>query len=232
MKIIILSSSGNVGKSTISREVLKSNNATYKLFEVEDTNDSSSNYNVDIETFGNNKELMIKIIKEKDFVIDVGSQNLFDILEELKNMKLLNKIDKFIVPTNDSSKEFNDTKKTITLLKNLQVESIKIELLINRVSYEKYLNEEYYYKYFAYAKENNILFDYKNSIYDTGVLKYLSENILTLKELIDDDVDYIKKIEDEDDMELLNKYINMHEIKMISNDLDLHFKNVSKRLLK
>ena len=141
MKIMVISSSGNVGKSFISRELayLRCNERQGKILEIESNNNSSKKFfkdkDVIIQTKGSDIEKIVQVIfQEENLVIDVGASNAISLMEELIKTDpslILDEIDLFIVPTLESDKTKNDTFKSINTLLNIEVNPEKIKVLFN-----------------------------------------------------------------------------------------------------
>lgn len=142
MKIMILNSSGNVGKSFISRELayLRCNERQGKILEIESYNNSSmkffSDEDIIIQTIGNDIEKIVQVIFEEDnLVIDVGASNTISLMEELLKIDkslILEEIDLFIVPVLGDDKIKNDTFKTIKALLDIEVSPEKIKVIFNK----------------------------------------------------------------------------------------------------
>jgi len=142
MKIMIINSSGNVGKSFISRELayLRCNERKGKILEIETYNNSSmkffKNDDVIIQVSGTDIEKIVQIIfQEDDLVIDVGASNAINLMSELIKTDpnlILEEIDLFIVPTTSDDKIKNDTLKIINGLLSFEINPEKIKVLFNK----------------------------------------------------------------------------------------------------
>ncbi|MCT7466984.1 hypothetical protein N5T78_10360 [Aliarcobacter cryaerophilus] len=136
MRYFILNSSGNVGKTTVSREVLYSFMENPKIIEIETVNASSAGYeNLNLEKitdFSNFEEVYLKIIENESLIVDVGASNLgafMDKLSEFAGVETL--FDAFIIPTVGGDKVMTDTAKTILFLKNMGIANNQIKVVFN-----------------------------------------------------------------------------------------------------
>lgn len=138
MKFLVLNSSGNVGKSTVSREVLYSFLENPKLIEIETVNSSSEHFNINVEkitdlTFF--EDLYLKILENDNLIMDIGASNLSLFCEKIGEFAGIDMLfDYFIIPTVSGDKVATDTARTILFLKSLGVENDKIKVVFNNSS--------------------------------------------------------------------------------------------------
>ena len=140
MKIMVLNSSGSVGKSTITRELFAPRLNNPLIVEVEGQNKSSKDFRpnskyYDVWVFdGDFDNFYLKLIENQDVIVDVGAsqlQNFFSGLEKVSGIESL--FDYFIVPTLSNDKAVEDTAKTVVFLRNYNIEDEKIKVIFNAV---------------------------------------------------------------------------------------------------
>ena len=138
MKIMVLNSSGSVGKSTITRELFAPRLDNPLIIEVEGQNTSTKDFlsdknkkYFDLKVFDNSFEnLYLDLIENNDVIVDVGAsqlENFFAELDKMAGVEML--FDYFVVPTINTDKAQNDTIKTLVFLrdtKNIDAEKIKV----------------------------------------------------------------------------------------------------------
>jgi hypothetical protein len=145
MKILVLNSSGNVGKSFLTRELLfsKCNKSQGKIVEIETYNNSSKKFFADNDTIvsigGNEIDTLFEMLLEEDnLVVDIGASNIIEFFNELlKNdpEMILEEIDYFVIPTTPDDKIKADTLKVASALKNLGVAN-KVIVIYNKADFE------------------------------------------------------------------------------------------------
>lgn len=137
MKICIVNSSGNVGKTTITRELIEPRLNDATIVEIESYNSSNSQFGLKTvkyegaEEFSNFYEYLIN---DDDVIFDIGASeiaNFFVNAEEYTGA--IDLFDIFIVPTRDNSKIMQDTAKTILFLRNQDIDDSKIKVVFNEV---------------------------------------------------------------------------------------------------
>ena len=139
MKIAVLNSSGNCGKSTITKELLAPRLRGCLIVEVETFNDSNiNNPNLNIMKYDVNDEvddLYSKMLKTENVVVDVGASNIAVFFEKVIQFRgSLTIFDYFVIPSVASdTKIIKDTIMTTHFLKSLAVEDEKIKIILNKV---------------------------------------------------------------------------------------------------
>jgi len=198
MKIALINNSGNVGKTTIAREVLGINMPEAVMVEIETHNTGNAKYEkVFKEYFKINatdiEELYAKLVENEDVILDIGASNILDFLRQLDQYAGLETlIDLFVIPTTGDAKQMQDTLKTINILLKLGIKQNKIVVVANRVNP---INFEKDFKILLNAqKELKFRFSKDLSIRETSLLKDLELLGKTLNEIVEDNTDYRKKI--------------------------------------
>ncbi|WP_429500472.1 StbB family protein (plasmid) [Robbsia andropogonis] len=135
MSIAIVNCSGNVGKTTVTRELLAPRLAHMSMRQVESINtDDSAGAPVEVMIAARFDELHADLMRGTDFLVDIGASNVEEYLNRLDaSAGSQEDYTCFVVPVEPESKQMKDTIKTINLLASLGVESNRIRLLLNKV---------------------------------------------------------------------------------------------------
>ena len=138
MKIFVLNSSGNVGKSLITRELFYPRLKDPLIIEVETVNKGSKEMeHLNVYQFKSGEdftEIYLKMMENENVIMDVGASNLAAYWEQLKSFAGVDQLfDLFIIPTVPAEKEMNDTYKTIEFLRSEGIPDEKIKVIFNRV---------------------------------------------------------------------------------------------------
>lgn len=191
MKFFVLNSSGNVGKSTITREVLYSFMPSAKIFEIETVNSSSTGFNIDVEKitdFTNFEDIYLKFIENDDLILDVGASNLSAFCNKLMEFAGVETLfDYFIIPTIPNEKVATDTARTIMFLKSLGVPTEKIKVIFNNADT---LSE--FEILFLQEEKINFKFDKNLVVPKTNLFKELGILRKTINEIYCENVDTYK----------------------------------------
>lgn len=137
MKICILNNSGNVGKSTITREVIFPRLDNGLAVEIESINSSNADYNIETIKYSGNEDfanLYEHIVDERDTCFDIGASeigNFFNNAEEYEGA--IHLFDVFVIPTISDIKIMEDTAKTIRFLRLMEIPDEKIKVVFNRI---------------------------------------------------------------------------------------------------
>jgi len=136
---MILNSSGNVGKSTIARELFYPRLSGCLIIEVETVNKSTkdfSGFNVyKFEAGQNFEELYLKLMENENVILDIGASNLGEFwrqMSEFAGVEML--FDYFVIPSIPNDKVMADTYKTISFLRDVGIDDNKIKVIFNQVS--------------------------------------------------------------------------------------------------
>lgn len=138
MKIAILNSSGNVSKSTLSRELVWPRLAKPKIIvEVEGQNSSSSRFQsiISIKHDGSTDFNVFYeyIISDQDVIFDIGASEIANFVTNISEYGVLNMFDLFLVPSKADAKIMEDTIKTILFLQSQDIENDKIKVVFSFV---------------------------------------------------------------------------------------------------
>lgn len=133
-KVAVVNYSGNVGKSTLAKNLLQPRMGQCPLLFVESTNEGGDSTNVKGKDFA---AVMIEVLANDQVIVDIGSSNIEQVFAKVERMgDVMNEFDFVIVPTVPDEKQQKDTIKTIRDLIKLGVDAEKIKVVLNYVKSE------------------------------------------------------------------------------------------------
>lgn len=177
MKIAIINSSGNVGKSTITRELYDRLKDEKMIIEVEGQNSSSSSFkNIRSEKYLGNTDFQVfyeYIIDEKNIIFDIGASEIANFVENATEYSILDSFDYFIVPSIADAKIMEDTIKTIKFLQSEDIENKKIKVIFNQVemSVENDFSALLNFQGLEYEFDTNLFIKKSKTIKNSSMLK-------------------------------------------------------------
>jgi len=192
MKIAVLNSSGNVGKSTITKELLAPRLRGCLIVEVETINDSNiSNPNLNITKYDVNDEvddLYFKMLESENVVVDIGASNIAAFFEKVTQFEgFLTIFDYFVIPSVASdTKIIKDTIKTTNFLKSLDIEDEKIKIILNKVENDPEI------EFNILIKNSPVAIDTQNYIKKSKLFEDLSLLKSDIKSIFNPDLDFYK----------------------------------------
>jgi hypothetical protein len=133
MKIAVLNYSGNVGKTVISRHLLRPrmgpNCHWLPVESINEGGDAALNYR------GREfKEVLTEIAAMPNVVVDIGSSNIEQVFIQLKKLgDSHDDFDFFVIPTVPAEKQQADTIKIVLDMIELGIETDKIKVVFNHV---------------------------------------------------------------------------------------------------
>jgi len=184
MKIFILNSSGNVGKSTIAREVFASRMDNALIVEIETVNSSSAKFSsINTKKYKADDDfstIYMDLIENENVIVDVGASNLSTFWKEVSKFAGISTLfDLFIIPTRSNDKIQEDTFKTIRFLHSEGIDDSTIKVIFNGVEntverdFEMLLSVDFPFDESLYIDKNESLFN------DLGFLRLTIEDIYT-----------------------------------------------------
>ncbi len=191
MKIFILNSSGNVGKSLISRELFYPRLDNCKIIEVETVNRGSKELkHLNVEQFKTGDDFMniyLQLMEIENIIVDVGASNLAGFWEQMNDYTgIEDMFDLFVIPVTSGDKEMTDTYKTILFLREQGIPEEKIKVIFNRV--KKSVENEFAVLLSADFSFNTNCFIKESSLFkDLGLMKQ------TISDIYNEDIDSYKK---------------------------------------
>lgn len=132
MKIAVISFSGNVGKSTISRHLLLPRMPGARIISIESINaGEEDDHVIRGRQFAELQEYLQVI---DNVIVDIGASNIEDLLALMRRYRGSHEdFDVFIVPTVPAVKQQRDTMATLAELSRLGVPADKVRVLFNMV---------------------------------------------------------------------------------------------------
>lgn len=131
MKIAVLNYSGNVGKTTIARDLLHYNLQDYDLVTIESINSDGKEHMI---IRGDDRDkIYTEILVNDDLILDIGSSNLESYLKSSeKEEDFIDAIDMFVIPVTPQKKQQADTIKTVRDVYSLGASNIHV--IFNQVA--------------------------------------------------------------------------------------------------
>lgn len=219
-KVLVVSSKGGVGKSTVSMQVVtpflyeKNDGEKISFYEFDDENIDSLSYggsvlskreSIDVEEFVIMDKFLEILSQDEYACIDVGGNKSTTLcLDTLNDSGMISQIDLAIIPLLDGEQDAINAQKVYKRLKELDSD-IKIVFALNRVKNEKYVKYQF----------DNFFGDVRGIFSDRNALV----NILDEKEK-----DSYIAIEDSDIIKYSRKFgMTIYEIAVQHRDFTLEF---------
>ncbi|MCD9538962.1 StbB family protein [Photobacterium carnosum] len=223
MKIAIVNNSGNVGKSIIANQLLKSRIPDCEIIAVESINDDGT----DNEKLKGNQfdKIIDKIFDFDNAVLDIGSSNIESFLAKMKKFKgTEDDIDLFIVPTVNEVKQIKDTISIINQLSDMNIPKNRICVVFNKISDDDIITDCFYE---LFGMEDNVTINEHAVIYLSELFSRLTELNMSISDLADDPIDYRQRARAEKDRvkrsRLTQKYATKALAKGVKENLDTVF---------
>jgi len=222
LKVLILSSKGGVGKSTLAMQVItpylydKNQQKKINFFEFDDENIDLLSYggsrlsnreSIDVEEFMI-MDKFIEILSEDQFCcIDVGGNKSTTLcLDTLNDCGMINEFDLIIIPLLDGEQDAINAKKTYTKILEMS-ESVNIAFALNRVKNSKFV--EYQFDNFfgdirgIFDNQDFVLNEVQREhqdnyivIEDSDIIKYSRKFGMTIYEIAEQKRDFISEFKD------------------------------------
>ncbi|MBS9783423.1 MAG: hypothetical protein KGV46_02600 [Pasteurella sp.] len=228
MKIAILNYSGNVGKTTIARDVFSYRLPNYELINIESVNNDGKESVVIRGEEGD--KLYTEIILNDDLILDIGSSNLESFFRTTqKESEIIDSMDVFIIPVTPEKKQQQDTIKTLIDLIKMKVKPSAIHIIFNQVIDDPMVSaDEVFDVIIEGAKKTKVNANLKNMIFKHDLYNYGQ----TLAEMASD-VDYRIKMEEAKAAgesakarEYAQKYVRQRKIKKLDETYQAIFDSV------
>lgn len=147
-KIAVLNLSGNVGKTTLTTNLLAPYMAEAKVISVEsyNNNDALQVDSIQVEELKASqfKHIYHSLMFEDSVILDVGASNVSQFMEELtKYRSAIGELDLIVVPTVSDVKQQKDTVATIEWLHKLGVPASRIRVVFNQYNGEETIGNTY-----------------------------------------------------------------------------------------
>lgn len=193
MKVIVLSYTDNVGKTTLSCHMLSSRMGNPPIFSLKSNHETKEKLdwtNVSFQEFYGSEyqKLFVEILMQENAIIDVGASMITSFLNYIVKFKgLYTEFDYFIIPITSGDNEQILTIKMIRTLEKIGIEPIKIRLIFNKVISD--VNKEFGI-FFNATEEIKTKVNRKAAIFENELFDLLAIHKLSLFELIDDKNNY------------------------------------------
>ncbi len=230
MKIVVLNSSGNVGKSTITKEFLYPRLTDALIVEIETINASNiNNGRLNITRYDVNEDisdLYMKCIENENIIVDIGASNLSAFFEKVLDFEgFLDMFDYFVIPSVSTIKETEDTIKTILFLQNIGVAEEKIKVIPNKVKNDVDIEFSVLFKNTPIEIDKTIFIKESKLFSDLALLK------MDIKEVYQDDLDFYKpKIIDAETPKEKMRFIKMDMCNRMAHSLIKNFDEMFENL--
>lgn len=198
MSIAIASCTGNVGKTTVTRELLAPRLPDMSVRQIESINtDESNGPQVEVMIAARFDELHEELMLGRQLLVDIGASNVEEYLNRLKEAKGSHEdYAFFVLPTEAGKKQLKDTLKTITLLDGLGVEPERIRVLFNKVELvgsepvEQTLRRQFAELFHQYERFGNFTLNPAALIPKSDIFSIAAEAGITVHDIAGNAVDY------------------------------------------
>lgn len=222
LKVLVVSSKGGVGKSTVSMQVIapflyeQNSKQTVSFYEFDDENIDSLSYggsnltkreSIDVEEFVIMDKFMEILSKDEFACIDVGGNKSTSLcLDTLNDSGMISQIDLAVIPLLDGEQDAINAKSVYKRLKEFD-SSIKIAFALNRVKNQKFVKYQFD-NFFGDIREifsdedaviNIIKEDEKENYFcieDGDIIKYSRKFGMTIYEIAEQERDFISEFKD------------------------------------
>ena len=216
-RIAVINFSGNVGKTTITTNLLRPRMNDSQIFSIETINSGANGDDVEIMKGKKYGELIDSIFEIDSAIVDIGSSNVEDFMKLMKQYDESHDVfDYFIIPVIKEKKAQIDTINTIRSLNGLGVPKHKILTVFNKIDVDDKIEEEFIPLMLLSEEEELFTFAPKAVIHENEIYDLLKSERFGLSELRDDQIDYRKKLKELTDSEERNSCVKMMKLKMLA----------------
>lgn len=189
-RAVLVSLSGNVGKTTIARHLLMPRmEGVEEIIYIESANADNESQEGQMVRAAQFEKVAINMMESVSAIIDVGASNVEETLELMRQIDGSHEdIDYIIVPIVKSPKQRKDSIKTVHQLIKMGVDRSKIKPVYNRVSVVENPREEFADVIYAF-EQMGIPYNDKAVIHESNFFPRFQERNLTLDELFEVSVD-------------------------------------------
>lgn len=215
MKVAVINFSGNVGKSTVAKHLLKPRIPEAEFIAVESINsDEGEGEVVKGQQFGWLQEQLMMI---DSAVVDIGASNVEDFVKLMQQYRGSHEdFDLFVVPAVKEHKQIKDTIATIQALKSMGVPPKKIRVVYNMLEQDETV-EDAFYPLIQYQEETKAFTQRLNAAIDYSELyQKLRVYRTSVEELIADQTDYKAKLREAKDQEEKSKCVAMISMRRLA----------------
>lgn len=236
MKVAVINFSGNVGKTTIARQLLGSRMDADE-FAVETINAGASDENVRTsrikgKDFG---DLQEDLMLMESAIVDVGASNAEDFVKLMAQFSGSHEeFDFFVVPVVAEKKQQADTINTIKTLSKLGVPAKKIRVVFNRIDPEDSQNINSLFAAVFGFHQAEKLFTLKRDaiLFNNEIFDRLRQLRKTVADIVNDPTDYraiLKEAKTEDEKHFAVSMVSAQRLAKSANEnLDHTFEIIFK----
>lgn len=231
MKIAVINFSGNVGKSTVAKHLLKPRMGDCEVISVESINaDDLDAEQVRGKQFG---DVLEAIGVMDNVVVDIGASNVEELIQKMKQYRGSHEdFDFFVVPTSSNKKQQRDTVSTIDALAEIGVPAKKIRLLFNMVELDEVPERVFSGLFELYESDKSFTLNPKAVMHVNEIYGKLSSAEQTINGVLNDPADLkeqLKAATDPDEKLRLSRLIGIKRLAAgVKEELDVVFKALTK----
>lgn len=232
MRKVIVSLSGNVGKTTASVQLLAPRLPGEKIISVESINADAATLGVDAERIkGERFDRIIKELAiEDDLIVDVGASNADAFISRCANLEGQDEVDLWIIPVTPDQKILTDTARLVEILSDtMNVPGDKIVVLPNRtpISADDIVEELGPLVKFHAKNKSKFRLALEAAIPENEAYSLAARKSMTVDAIAKDDTDYKAQAKaaasDKDREKALDMFALVKMSKAASRDLDRSF---------
>lgn len=231
MKIGVINFSGNVGKSTVAKHLLKPRMGDCDVISVESINaDDLDAEQVRGKQFGDVLEAMALL---DNVVVDIGASNVEELIQQMKQYRGSHEdFDYFVVPTTSNKKQQRDTVSTIDALAEIGVPAKKIRLLFNMVELDEVPERIFSGLFELHESDKSFTLNPKAVMHVNDIYGKLSSADQTINGILNDPADLkeqLKAATDPEEKLRLSRLIGIKRLAAgVKDELDVVFKALVK----
>ncbi len=231
MKVAVLNFSGNVGKTTISGQLLKPRMGDAPIYSIESINAGADSDGLKVEKMKGKKfgTLIDELMLIDSAVVDVGASNVEDFLKLMQQHSGSHEdFDYFVIPLVKEKKVQADTINTIRALSKIGIERKRIRMVFNKVDTDDSIEDEFAAVIGLAAVEKSFTLNLDAVIYANEAFEKLKTVGKSLSDIAADAVDYRSQLRTavtDDEKEKCVQMIGLKRLTITANkNLDDVFK--------
>ena len=234
MKVAVINFSGNVGKTTIARQLLAPR-LKAAAFTVESINASTSNESEEAakirgKQFGLLQEQLLML---DSAIVDIGASNVEDFIRLMEQFKGSHEdFDFYVVPVVKEKKQQADTINTIKTLASLGVPASKIRLVFNKVPAQDMdsLESEFAAIFGFHTIEKSFTLSPNAVLFENEVYERLRPLKMDVAEIVADATDYRAALREAQNDNDKQSAVNMISVKRLASSAHENLDKVYKEL--
>lgn len=241
MKIAVLNLIGNIGKTTVSTNLLfpRLGIEDKDYISVESSNSGAEANGIEVTKFKGREfsEIFGHILESDSALVDVGSSNAEAFLKYMQQYgDAHEEFDYFVIPVSMSadSRVQEESIKTIDSLSVIGVDKKRIRVVFNRVDLEDTKDiQKIFGDIISYAEASKrCIVNPAAVIYENEVFGKMRDNAISLKDIVGDETNYREVRRNATTKEEVNAAIEMIKIQALAKSAVKNFDEVYKALLK